>query len=327
MELERFRHALEALGLSFSVEKARKGYAFDSVGVSLYNPADVNRINRLYRPLALMGFPGVSARIDNGLLWFDLPITETRSSPSFDAVNYGALSDGVARFGMDTDGRPVSLCFPKVPHVLIAGETGSGKSVLLHSVIASLLLSSPGAVLDIVDTKRVEYLDYNGRARLSVTASDAVERLHSIAFGEMDYRYRLISAFEARDLSGVPGLKRHFIVIDELADLMLVSRYEAEASIVRIAQLGRACGIHLILATQRPTVDVVTGLIKANMPARIALKVASFRDSITILDHKGAEALLGAGDAILKANATETRFQSCVVHPDEERNIISASRR
>ena len=219
--------------------------------------------------------------------------------------------------GKDDTGELVSLDFDKIPHLLIAGATGSGKSVLLHNLLVNLFAQQNRKrqfELLIIDPKGSEFRDYKQTGcHFCDTTADAIAWLKGVET-TMDARYKLKDPMSKHDI---------YVVIDELADLMLTSKHEVEQSIVRIAQKGRACGIHLIVATQRPTIDVCSGLIKANMPYRIALKTASVRDSIVILDHKGAEQLKGRGDCIVKLGLREIHTQ--VAYPDTmlEQKIFS----
>lgn len=210
----------------------------------------------------------------------------------------------VAMLGKGADGMPFCVDLAKMPHTLIAGTTGSGKSVMLQCILASLLTRySPSQLqLIMIDTKRVELGPYKGIKHLpfdvAKTAKDAILQL-TWACREMDARYQNIERKGLRSYDGlyVPTL----IVIEELADLMLdkATKKQIETLIVRIAQLGRAAGIYLLMATQRPSVDVVTGLIKANVPGRICMTVASWRDSMVMLDQRGAEDLNGRGDCFV----------------------------
>ena len=211
--------------------------------------------------------------------------------------------------GEDTGGSPVAADLSELPHLLIAGATGSGKSVCINAVIASLLLTcSPELVrLLMVDPKRVELTPFNGIPHLIapvIVDTDEVLVVLRAIQNQMLRRYKLMEEMGVRNIVGYnkkapERLPYLVIVIDELADLMMAAAYEVEQSLVRLAQLGRATGIHLILATQRPSVNVVTGLLKANIPARIAFVVASQVDSRVILDSVGAEKLLGKGDTLL----------------------------
>jgi DNA segregation ATPase FtsK/SpoIIIE, S-DNA-T family len=199
-----------------------------------------------------------------------------------------------------------------MPHVLIAGATGSGKSVMINTLLTSLLYrNSPSDLkLILVDPKQVELTPYNDIPHLLTPVITEPEKCISAlkwAVNEMERRYSLLAEEKVRDIAGYnehkkpagEGMPYIVIVIDELADLMMLAARDVEALIVRLAQKARAVGVHLVLATQRPSVDVITGLIKANVPARIAFTVASQVDSRTIIDQIGAEKLLGQGDMLL----------------------------
>ena len=217
--------------------------------------------------------------------------------------------------GRDVAGYPQVADLTKMPHLLIAGTTGSGKSVCVNSILTSMLLHNTPDELRfvLVDPKRVELTNYNGIPHLLAPVVVETERVIGALqwmTREMDKRYhefaqlgvRNITEYNAR-IEAKGGKKYPYlvIVIDELADLMMLAPTETESTITRLAQLARATGIHMILATQRPSVDVVTGLIKANFPARIAFAVASGTDSRVILDQPGAERLLGRGDMLYQA--------------------------
>lgn len=231
--------------------------------------------------------------------------------------------------GRDCYNDSVVLSVADMPHILIAGATGSGKSVLLNSMIVSMLFSCTPETLNLVmiDPKKVEMSKYEGLPHLALPIiknhADAVQALEDVC-AEMDNRYNIMAEKGFKKASEM-GLANIVVVIDELADLMLTSKYECEQSIIRIAQLGRAAGIHLIIATQRPTVNVITGLIKSNIPCKIALQTSSMRDSITILDHKGAETLTGKGDALLKLpdRVEEIRFQSAYISDEDIENVVN----
>ncbi len=212
--------------------------------------------------------------------------------------------------GRDIAGGPVLADLGKLPHLLVAGQTGSGKSVCINAIITSLMLNATPeeARLLLIDPKRVELTNFNGIPHLLVpviTDHDKILTALRWATGEMDRRYRLFAQTGVRNIDRynegrAPGERIPYIVVivDELADLMILAPIDVEEAITRIAQLARATGIHLVIATQRPSVEVITGLIKANIPARIAFAMASSIDSRTILDLTGAEKLLGRGDML-----------------------------
>jgi S-DNA-T family DNA segregation ATPase FtsK/SpoIIIE len=232
-----------------------------------------------------------------------------------------------ATLGLDDAGQPVIVDIAKMPHMLIAGATGSGKSVALNTILCSMLYCATPTMTQFVmiDPKQVELSIYAGLPHLAspiiTSAQEAVNTLASVN-AAMDQRYRAMA--RKRTKSGTEaGYPNLVIVIDELADLMLTSKKAVEESIIRIAQLGRAAGIHLLVATQKPVVSVVTGLIQGNIPCKLALQTASTGDSVRILGHKGAETLLGKGDAWLKLpdRVQEIRLQ-CAYTSDNDISAI-----
>ncbi|MEX0650197.1 MAG: DNA translocase FtsK [Candidatus Andersenbacteria bacterium] len=237
--------------------------------------------------------------------------------------------------GKDVSGMPKVASIEKMPHLLVAGATGSGKSIFINTLILSLLYrNSPALVrMILVDPKRVELSLFNGIPHLLtpvITEADKTINALKWAVKEMDRRYRLLSEVGARNLlsynSNNPDQAMPFIVIviDELADLMSTNARDVEGMIVRLSQMARAIGIHLVLATQRPSVNVITGLIKANVPARIAFNVASQVDSRTILDGAGAEKLLGSGDMLYLPGdqGKPIRLQGGFVSEEEVRQVV-----
>lgn len=247
--------------------------------------------------------------------------------------------------GKDIAGQTVVTDIAKMPHVLIAGATGSGKSVCINTIIMSILYKADPSDVKIImiDPKVVELSVYNGIPHLMIpVVTDPKKASAALNWGvtEMDDRYRKFAELGVRDLKGynaaaskgrllpdgqpVQRLPQIVIIVDELADLMMVASGEVEASICRLAQLARACGIHLVIATQRPSVDVITGLIKANMPSRIAFSVSSGVDSRTILDMNGAEKLLGKGDMLFypQGYAKPARVQGAFVSDSEVADVV-----
>ena len=241
--------------------------------------------------------------------------------------------------GKDVAGSSVIANIAKMPHVLIAGSTGSGKSVCINTIITSIIYNSkPSEVkLVMVDPKVVELSVYNGIPHLLIpVVTDPKKAAGALAWAvqEMDNRYNLFAEKGVRDLVGYNKAAEHeetgklpqiVIIIDELADLMMVAAKEVEESICRLAQKARAAGMHLVIATQRPSVDVITGLIKANVPSRIAFAVSSQVDSRTILDQVGAEKLLGKGDMLYFPSGASkpTRVQGAFVSDEEVEQIVN----
>jgi S-DNA-T family DNA segregation ATPase FtsK/SpoIIIE len=240
--------------------------------------------------------------------------------------------------GRDVAGHPRAADLARMPHLLIAGATGSGKSVMVNALITSLLMrATPDDVrLILVDPKRVELADYNGMPHLYVpviTEADRAIAALKWAVGEMEMRYRKFAGASARNITSynetradpVDRLPYIVIIVDELADLMMRKGQTVEDPIVRLAQKARATGIHLVLATQRPSVNVVTGLIKANFPSRIAFAMASQIDSRTILDAPGAEDLIGRGDMLFQPSdlPRPIRLQGVFVADREIRAVTS----
>ncbi len=258
-------------------------------------------------------------------------ILESREMTSKTSPTLVALGKGIS-------GAPIAADLSSMPHVLIAGATGSGKSVCINTIINSIIFrASPQEVrLILIDPKVVELSVYNGIPHLLipvVTDPKKASAALSWAVVEMEHRYKRFETMGVRDIKGYNNaigpdeerMSKIIVIIDELADLMMVAPGEVEDSICRLAQLARAAGIHLVIATQRPSVNVITGVIKANIPSRIAFAVSSQIDSRTILDGSGAEKLLGKGDMLYAPQGTgkPTRVQGCFVSDDEVQRIVS----
>ena len=257
----------------------------------------------------------------------------------------GAKSRLAFAVGKDIGGNTVVTDIAKMPHLLIAGATGSGKSVCINTIIMSILYkASPDEVqMIMIDPKVVELSVYNGIPHLMIPVVTDVKKASAAlnwAVAEMERRYALFAKSGTRDLNGYNAmikakgdeagenekvLSRLVVIVDELADLMMVAKNDVETSICRLAQLARAAGIHLIIATQRPSVDVITGLIKANMPSRIAFAVTSQVDSRTILDMAGAEKLIGKGDMLFYPQnyPKPARIQGAFISDNEVQNVVS----
>lgn len=257
------------------------------------------------------------------------------------------IKDGLlVTLGKDIAGRTINADLSKMPHLLVAGSTGSGKSVCINSIIISLLMHyRPDEVkLVLVDPKQVELSNYNGVPHLLspvVTDPKKASLVLQKVVVEMDKRYKILAAKGVKNIADYnqkidaenahhpenpePRMNYLVVIVDEMADLMIVAKKEVEDSIMRITQLARAAGIHLIVATQRPSTDIITGVIKTNIPSRIAFSVASYIDSRTILDAPGAEKLLGKGDMLyLPMGASfPVRIQGCYISDNEISKIIN----
>ena len=237
--------------------------------------------------------------------------------------------------GKDVSGKAWTGNLATMPHLLVAGATGSGKSVCLNSIILSLLYQNNTDTLRfiMVDPKRVEFPIYNGIPHLlAPVITDVTKTVYSLrwAITEMDRRFDELSKVNKRNIESYNMTAKDkmpyiVIIIDELADLMVAAAAEVEACIIRLTQMARAVGIHLIVATQRPSVDVITGLIKANIPCRIAFSVASLMDSRTILDSSGAEKLVGKGDMLYMSPqaSTSKRLQAPFVSDEEIKRVVA----
>ena len=318
---QRIRETLAHFGIGVKVARIQEGPVVTQYALDVEPGIKLSRIEGLSDNLALAlsarsirieapipGEPFVGVEIPNAA--FDL-VTLKEVLASRVHGDLGKRSKLAFALGQDVAGQPFSADLSKMPHLLIAGATGSGKSVCVNAIIGSFLMSAtPAEVkLILIDPKRVELAQYKGIPHLLteviVESEKAVNAL-KWTVGTMEGRYAEFAARGVRNIGGYnealragePRMPYIVIVIDELADLMMVSAYEVEATITRIAQLARATGIHLVVATQRPSVQVITGLIKANIPSRIAFAMTSGVDSRTILDTTGAEDLLGRGDML-----------------------------
>ncbi|OGD86437.1 hypothetical protein A2870_01025 [Candidatus Curtissbacteria bacterium RIFCSPHIGHO2_01_FULL_41_11] len=336
---------LEAFGIHAEVVEVNPGPTVTQYALKIPVGTKLSKILTLQNDLALnlatsTGNVRIEAPIPGkSLVGIEIP----NISPEF--VNLkGALSDDAMRsnksklavgLGLDVSGNTVITDIGKMPHVLIAGTTGSGKSVLINAIIATLLFrASPQEVkLILVDPKRVELSEYNDIPHLLtpvIVEPDKILSALKWAMNEMDRRYKLFRDAQVRniagynELSGFQAIPYIVIIIDELHNLMEFAPVEIEDAIVRLAAMARATGIHLIIATQRPSVDVITGLIKANIPARIAFNVSSMVDSRVIIDQPGAEKLLGKGDMLyVPPDASKPmRIQGVYVSDAEIRNLI-----
>jgi S-DNA-T family DNA segregation ATPase FtsK/SpoIIIE len=354
-QVEVIEHTLDSFGAPATVVEISQGPTITQYGVEpnfveLRNgkrtKVKVGKIASLADDLAL-ALAARSIRIQapvpgKGYVGIEVPNTAkalVSLRDVMEAAEFRKIRSSLAiGLGQNVAGQPIAADLAAMPHLLIAGTTGSGKSVCVNAIIACLLLQNTPDDLKMVmvDPKRVELTGYNGIPHLVAPVVVDLERVVGTlqwAMREMDGRYQRFSEMGARNIAdhnakaetkGEQRLPHIVIVIDELADLMMLSPEDTERGITRLAQMARATGIHMVIATQRPSVDVVTGLIKANFPARIAFAVASGTDSRVILDTTGAERLLGQGDMLFQSPdaAAPVRMQGCFVSDRELTRII-----
>lgn len=330
---------LQSFGIEARVAEVNLGPAVTQYALEIALGTKVSKITSLTTNLALATeAPGGQIRIEapipgRNLIGIEIPNKSlevvTLRTMLASAVMQKAKSKLTVALGLDVSGNPIAVDIAKMPHVLVAGTTGSGKSVLINAFISSLLFrASPQEVrLILIDPKRVEFTVYNGIPHLLTPVIVESEKILSAlkwAMAEMDKRYKIFAERGVRnidsynELSGFQALPYIVIIIDELADLMMFAPVDVEDAIARLAQMARATGIHLVIATQRPSVNVITGLIKANVPCRIAFSVSSMIDSRVIIDGPGAEKLLGRGDMLYipPDQAKPTRIQGAYIEKE-----------
>jgi len=341
----KIEETLQSFGVEARVAEVNLGPAVTQYALELALGTKVSKITSLANDLALATeAPTGQIRIEapipgRNLVGIEIPnrtleVVTLRTMLASSSMQKGKSKLAVS-MGLDVSGTPVIADLAKMPHVLVAGTTGSGKSVLVNSFICSLLFrASPQEVkLILIDPKRVEFTSFNGIPHLLTPVIVEVEKILSAlkwAMGEMDRRYKLFAERGVRniegynELSGFQALPYIVIIVDELADLMMFAPVEVEDAIARLAQMARATGIHLVVATQRPSVNVITGLIKANIPCRIAFNVSSMIDSRVIIDSPGAEKLLGRGDMLFVPpdQAKPTRIQGAFVSEKEVKKLV-----
>ena len=337
---------LESFGIKARVEEVNRGPTVTQYALAIVQGTKLSKITSLSNDLALAlaattGQVRIEAPIPGrSLVGIEIPnkkaeiVTLKRllTSPAM-TENHDTL---LAPLGLDVSGDPLTTTIEKMPHILIAGTTGSGKSVLLNSWICSFLFRTKPEDLRLimVDPKRVELSLYNGIPHLLTEVIIEPDKIISAlkwTVQEMENRYKIFAKAGARNIESYNKIAKDekmpyiIFIIDELADLMIFAPGDAEELITRIAQMARATGIHLILATQRPSVDVITGLMKANIPARIAFNVASMIDSRVVLDMPGAEKLLGKGDMLYLPpdQAKPKRIQGPFITEKEVQNIVN----
>lgn len=290
----------------------------------------LNRFDDIKREMEV---EALNIRTIRGLIVFEIPQATKKTIDLLPLLNEKRPESLPLLLGVDTWGAPVWGDLSQMPHLLVAGTTGSGKSVALNCFLISLIKNKTPEELKllIIDPKRVEFVQYRDSGFLLqnpiIEEYDALAALDCL-IEEMERRYCLLESESCRNIVELhqKGVNLPFIVcvVDEFADLVLTAGRSAEKKIQSLAQKARACGIHLIIATQRPSVDVITGVIKANFPARIAYKVSSGFDSKTILDQTGAENLTGRGDSFYLEAGKELKRVHCAYICDEDINKILA---
>jgi S-DNA-T family DNA segregation ATPase FtsK/SpoIIIE len=342
---EIIEQTLDGFGIQAKVVEVNPGPAVTQYSLRIALGTKVSKITSLSSDLALaLAAPTGQVRIEapipgRNLVGIEIPNRGLEFVTLKQMLSHESMSKEksslLVPLGLDVSGNPISTDIHAMPHVLIAGATGSGKSVLINSWITSFLMrTNPQQVRFIlVDPKRVELTGYNGVPHLLAPVIVEADKILSSlrwAIKEMESRYKQFAEIGVRNIesfneqSGFQAMPYIIIVIDELADLMMYAPVEVEDAICRLAQMARATGIHLVLATQRPSVDVLTGLIKANVPTRIAFNVTAMVDSRVIIDMPGAERLLGRGDMLFipPDQAKPTRIQGAFVSEKDVNRVV-----
>lgn len=345
---QRLDDTIHSFGIDANIVNVTRGPSVTRYELELDQGVRLNKLTNLADDIALaLGASGVRiAPIPDkiSVVGIEVPnrtVTAVRIRDVIESREFTRHPSPVAfAVGKDIGGSSIVGNIARLPHVLIAGTTGSGKSVCTNSLIVSILYkSTPDEVRFImVDPKMVELAPYNGIPHLLIpVVTDPKKAAGALQWAvfEMMKRYKMFSEKGVKDLAGynalsetdedVKKLPTVVVVIDELADLMLVAAKEVEESICRVAQMGRAAGMHLVVATQRPSADVITGLMKANIPSRIAFAVASSMESRIILDTPGAEKLVGKGDMLYSplGDSKPTRVQGCFITPEEIERVVA----
>ncbi len=344
---KKLEDVLASFGIAAKVINISQGPSVTRYELQPNSGVKVSKIKNLSDDLAL-NLAATSIRIEapipgKAAIGIEIPNTEVDTVYFRDMIESEAFRSNKSKvsfcLGKNISGEAVVGDLAKMPHLLVAGTTGAGKSICINCLILSILYNaSPDEVkLILIDPKQVEFVPYEGIPHLFVPVvkdSRKAAGALSWAVAQMNERYKMFSETGVRDIrgynqhaeeNGLEKLPQIVIIIDELADLMMVAHDTVEDSVCRLAQMARAAGMHLVIATQRPSVDVITGIIKANIPSRIALKVASQVDSRTIIDSAGAEKLLGRGDMIFMplGSVKGTRIQGAFVSDGEVEAVVS----
>lgn len=334
-EVEKILSVLNAFNLRSTLVKFNQGPRITQYVIEPAPGTSVQSILRHEKEFQTALHCNASLRFDNGYVLIDVP-TGTDTVYLGDMLiddNFQSDTGFPMAIGMAVDGSKHYIDIAKACHILISGMTGSGKSIVLHNLILSLLMKkTPEQMhLYIIDPKATEFEYYRNLVSCSVISEvgDAIELLKNLCI-EMDRRYSVLAAAGCRDIDSYnekfkdAPMRRDIIFIDELSDLMSMSGKAVESYIVRIAQKARACGIHLVIATQYPIAKVVTGLIKANMPTKICLRVGTVTNSMVALDMSGGEKLMGHGDMLFLPNGSLTpiRLQGGFVSEKAINNVV-----
>ena len=339
------KELLSGLKIKADIEKVETNGTTTKIYLKLHPGARVCRIENCATEIALgtkaYNRPIIRVIPEEGLVCIELLNNKIKyvSLSEFDYLfednkikEYGELP---IILGKQHDGKELIVDLAQMPHLLVAGSTGSGKSALLHSIICSLIKLDNGTRLALIDPKQVEFDIYKDVKQLLYpvvnSPDEALEVLEDL-IEEMDNRFELLNEASANNIKIYNSVNEYLpyfvLVVDEFADLQRAFKKEFQADICILAQKARAVGIHMILATQRPSVDVITGVIKANLPSRIALKTASAVDSRVILDCNGAEKLLGKGDALINSGNLElVRFQGAFINAAETEKLCENYKR
>lgn len=334
-EFRAINSVLEIYGLY--ITDTKRGINIDQYHAGLKRSIPQTMINRIQADMRVaLNMEDVHVYLEGNTLKINTPANSGECLAMGDMITEDyEQGDGLTIcVGQTIEGKNVYIDLAKQPHMLVGGTTGSGKSMFLHSCIASLKIKHPDIEIYGVDTKRVEFSMYRFVPGFHCVdeATSAADMLDDLC-AEMEKRYHIFAQHGYRDITSAIengyDIQPIVVIIDEFADLIMQNKKRIENAVVRLAQKARAAGIHMIIATQRPDKDVVTGLIKANIPCRVCLKVGSVTNSRIILDRKGGETLVGHGDLLLLANGAyePIRCQGILLNEKEMRNIAEMTYR
>lgn len=326
---EQVSNILQSYGIQGKVKEVNESPLAKTIGIELALGQNLNKVQNLTKAISLyLKSPPSRCYFNNGRVYYEIPYTNRETIPMNTIKVEGEQSKLPFPLGVTVDGKNLSVELAELPHLLIAGETGSGKSVCMNVIIKSLL-KNKYASLVLIDPKQVEFIEHKNKESVIALAdsSDKASGILDQLVDKMDERYTEYKNMGVKNHAEYAKVKqksydknpckenmyenRIVCIIDELSDLMMVDKQGTESKIGRIAQLGRAAGIHLVVATQRPSAEVITGIIRSNMPSKIAFRVNKKGDSRIILDVNGAETLTGMGDGLYlnPRNNDVVRFQ------------------